>query len=94
MSWFQQLLVEKVLKDIESQTTLMQDNMSTISLIVDGNSRGRTKYFDVKLRVVHDDYLNKRYKVQYCPTDEMVSDILTKPLPEGLFYKFRSIMMN
>ena len=94
LSWFQQLLIELDLKDIESQTTIMQDNMSTVSLIVDGNSRGRTKYFDVKLRVVHEDYLNKWYKIEYCPTDEMVADVSTKPLTEGLFLKFRSILMN
>ena len=37
--------------EINSRSTVMQDNMSTIALITDNNSRGRTQYFDVKLRI-------------------------------------------
>ncbi len=30
--------------------------------------------------------------VAYCPTSEMVADILTKPIPRGQFQKLRTLM--
>ena len=32
--------------------------------------------------------------VQYCPTDEMIGDFMTKPLQGSKFMKFRKIIMG
>jgi hypothetical protein len=87
--WIQQFFQEIGITDIQNKTKIMQDNLSTIALITDGNSRGRTKYFDVKLRIVHTDFIDGAYTIEYCPTEKMIADILTKPLGERLFVKFR-----
>ena len=79
---------------VSEKTKIMQDNKSTISLIVDGNSRGRTKYFDIKLRIIHTDVIDGKYKIAYCPTEDMVADVMTKPLGDRLFLKFRDALMG
>ena len=33
-------------------------------------------------------------KIQYCPTDEMISDYMTKPLVVGTYKLFRYMIMN
>ena len=33
-------------------------------------------------------------KIKFLPTDEMVADLLTKPLPPGKFIPFRDHMMG
>ena len=92
--WIQQFLEEIGLTEVREKTRIMQDNKSTISLITDGNARGRTKYFDLKLRIVHTDYIDGLYKVEYYPSKDMVADVLTKPLGDKLFLKFRDAIMG
>ena len=92
--WIQQFLEEIGFSRVPEKTTVMQDNKSTISLIVDGNSRGRTKYFDIKLGIIHTDVIDGKYKIKYCPTEDMVADVMTKPLGDRLFLKFRDALMG
>ena len=87
--YLQNFLTSIGVVEINSRSTVMQDNMSTIALITDNNSRGRTKYFDVKLRIVHYDFIEKKYRIQHCPTDEMLADALTKPLAERQYTRIR-----
>ena len=60
---------------------LMQDNMSTIKLAEKGKSTSdRTRHIKVRYYFVNQFLENGEMKIKYCPTDEMVADILTKPL--------------
>ena len=36
----------------------------------------------------------KELSLEYCPTDEMIADFLTKPLQGEKFRKFRKLIMN
>ena len=38
--------------------------------------------------------MNGDLEVNYCPTDDMVADYMTKPLQGAKFYRFRKIIMN
>ena len=74
---------------------LYQDNQSTMKLLKNGKSSSdRTKhikirYFWLKERVDLKDIL-----VEYMPTENMIADLLTKPLPGDLFIKLRRFLMN
>ena len=60
---------------------LMQDNMSTIKLAEKGRSTSdRTRHIKIRCYFVNQFLENGEMKIKYCPTDEMVADILTKPL--------------
>jgi hypothetical protein len=59
---------------------MYEDNQSAIKLVKTGESRNRTKHVDVKYHFATDLVKKKIIIIQYCPTDEMIADILTKPL--------------
>jgi hypothetical protein len=46
------------------------------------------------LRLLHTDFVDRKFAVEYCPSEEMVADVLTKPLAEGPFLKFRNMLMG
>ena len=63
-----------------------QDNMSTTRLIENGRSNAdRTRHISIRFYFVSDRVKGGEIKVQYMPTDDMIADILTKPLQMGKF---------
>jgi hypothetical protein len=49
-------------------------------LIKTGESRNKTKHIDVKYHFVTDLEKKKIIEIRYCPTAEMIADMMTKPL--------------
>ena len=47
----------------------------------------RTKHIDISHHFVRERVISKEILVKYCPTDEMVADILTKRLAKSSFQK-------
>ena len=76
--------------------TLLQDNHSTIRLTKNGrlSSGKRTKHLDVKIFFATDVIKRGLMNVEYCPTEEMWADVLTKPLQGKAFRVMRSRLMN
>lgn len=68
---------------------MYEDNQSAIKLVKNGKSRNRTKYIDVKYHFVTDLVKRKIIEIQYCPTDEMIADMMTKPLESVKLKKHR-----
>ena len=67
-----------------------QDNKSTICLVNKGRSMSeRTRYVKVRYFFITHYIKAKEIEVQYLPTGDMVSDMMTKPLHGALFDKFR-----
>ena len=79
-----------------TNTLLYQDNQSAILLENNGrkSSGKRTKHIAMRYYFITDRIRKKELTVEYCPTQLMVADFLTKPLQGALFIKFRSIIMN
>ena len=75
---------------------LYQDNKSTILLATNGRSSSfkRTKHIEHRYFLVKDKLDRKDLEVQYCPTGEIWSDLLTKPQQGALFEKMRAELMN
>lgn len=73
-----------------------QDNLSAIKLEMNGkeSSGKRTRHFDIKFFYFTDLIKRKEMEVQFCPTDEMVADYMTKPLVGSKFIKFRKTIMD
>ena len=49
---------------------------------------------DLILWVIKDRIMNGDLEVNYCSTDDIVADYMTKPLQGAKFYRFRKIIMN
>jgi hypothetical protein len=54
----------------------------------------RTRHFDIKYFYVTDLVGRKEVTIEYCPTDEMIADYMTKPLVGSKFKLFRDLIMN
>jgi len=77
-------------------TKLYQDNMSTILLGKNCkvSSSKCTWHIDIRYFCITDWVGKMEIEIIYCPTGDMVSDLLTKPLQDSLFKKFRHNILN
>jgi hypothetical protein len=77
------------------EAIINQDNRSTIAMAERGRSTSeRTRHIDIRHFFIKDRIESGEVKLEYLPTEEMIADILTKPLQGALFRKLRSKLMN
>ena len=77
------------------ESTIYQDNMSTIALLEKGKpSSNRTKHVNIRYFWINDRINNGDIKIKYKKTEDMVADILTKPLQGEKFRFFRDKLLN
>ena len=65
-------------EDIEAP--IFSDNQACIALAGNTVNHSRSKHIDVRYHYIRDLIASKRTTVEYCPTEDMVADLLTKPL--------------
>jgi hypothetical protein len=58
------------------------------------SSGKRTRHFNIKYFYITDLIERKEVQVEYCPTDAMIADYMTKPLVGAKFLRFRSLVMD
>jgi hypothetical protein len=82
-----------VLKDIgipqAAPILILEDNQSAISIANNPASHDKTKHIAIRHHFVRDSVEAGEVQLQYCPTNEMVADILTKPLAHDRFEQLR-----
>ena len=87
--------MRKLMKDFhESQAepvTIYEDNQSAICIAKNPQSHHKTKHVDIKYHYVRDKVQDVTIKVQYCPTNDMIADILTKGLTHDRFTRLRAL---
>lgn len=72
-----------------------QDNQSCMLMLNRGRSdSGKTKHIDIRYFYLKDRIDNGEVTLKYVPTENMVSDFLTKPLQGALFLKLRAKLMG
>lgn len=88
--WLRQLLNEFNLDGHSSMkpTRIYCDNMSAIDLSKSVGYHGRTKHIDIRHHFVRQHISLGHMNVQHISTDDMVADILTKPLFKPKHLKF------
>ena len=91
--WCRQLLEDLGFK--QAPTTIYQDNQSTIKLAYKGEgASAATKHLKVRYFYVKENLDSKEIAIEYCPTDYMIADIMTKPTDARRFGYHRDRMMN
>jgi hypothetical protein len=75
---------------------LYHDNRSAILLENDGRQSvgKRSRHLNIRMFFVTDQVQKKHIEVEYCPTDEMTGDYMTKPLHGRKFTTFRNAIIN
>ena len=72
-----------------------QDNMSTIKLIENGKSTSElTRHISIGYFWAHDLIRRGIITVTHCPTQEMIADLLTKPLQGSIYTHLRQMLMG
>jgi hypothetical protein len=75
-------------------TTLYEDNQSTIKLIGKPGNGNKTKHIDLRFNFIREQVAQGNIQIEYLPTTEMISDILTKPLGTSAFVYLRSLLLG
>jgi len=74
---------------------LYEDNQSAIKIINGGiETMQKTKYMRVRIAHVKEIIEQGSVEIRYCPIEEMVVDILTKPISGKQFKKLRDMMLG
>jgi hypothetical protein len=74
---------------------IYQDNLSTIRLIKNGRSNSeRTRHADIRFFFLHDRLESGDVILQYMRTEDVIADILTKPLQGKSFTRLRDLLLN
>jgi hypothetical protein len=89
--WLRRLLNDLKGSDIDS-VLIMEDNQGAIALAKNPVAHARTKHIDVRYHFIREALESGVIDLEYCKTDDMVADILTKPLVKGQFCKLRQYM--
>jgi len=91
--WARNLLKELGWEQKEP-TVIHEDNMATANLAKHGRLSEKSIHMDHKDLWTVDQVKNKKIRIKYCPTQAMIADILTKPLPPGQFMRLRALLLN
>jgi hypothetical protein len=75
-----------------SSTIVNQDNKSTIAIAKNPIHHQRTKHIDVKMNQLRQYLDSKDLVLKWCPTEDMIADILTKALPSSQHKRFTKMM--
>ena len=81
----------------EIKTNLLyQDNKSSILLLNNGkrSSSKRTKAFNIRYFFLTNQIEKNHLAVEYCPSNGMVADYMSKPLQGKLFQEFRKAIVG
>ena len=81
------LAVEMGLK--EPTFKLWSDSKGSIAQSYNPTNRAATKHVDVADHYIREQVEKQRVSVAFCPTEAMIADIMTKPLPRPAFLRHR-----
>ena len=88
--WIRNLLESMYFK--QDATILFEDNQGSIALAKNPKDHSRAKHIDIKYHFVRHAVEEKSIQFIYCPTENMMADILTKGLPKPKFEQLRPFL--
>ena len=86
--WLRRLLNDLHINTKEA-TEILEDNQGAIAMTKNPIGHKRTKHIDIKHHFIRENVQAETITISYCPTDQMVADIFTKPLPKAQFEYLR-----
>lgn len=91
------LFLKTLLEELVGETVkikLMMDNQSAMTLIKNGQFNRRSKHIDVRFHFINEKVKEGLIKIEYLATEEMIADILTKPLNNIKFLKHKTSLVK
>ena len=90
-TWLRTFLSE-IGVEFTQPTQINQDNQACIAIALNPVHHGRVKHVDLKTNYIRENIERATVKLLYCPTELMIADILTKPLPAPQHKKLMELM--
>jgi hypothetical protein len=85
-------LCNEVGVSIKMPIKIFQDNEGSIRLAKNPGQHGRTKHIDIRHHFLRGNIERKLITLEFCPSMDMVADLLTKPLARPQYSKLRGMM--
>ena len=89
--WLKRLLSD-VGVNSRKPITIFEDNQGTIAIARNPVSHARTKHIDIKYHFVREAVQDGTIDLIYCPTEDMIADLMTKPVTRSRFEFLRQAM--
>ena len=87
-------LLKGIDKSHYAQTKVFDDNQGAIALARNPVNRQRCKHIDIKYHFVRETVNSGKIGLEYCPTDRMIADIMTKPATKLQLKKFAQYLFG
>ena len=71
-----------------------EDNQGTIALANNPVQRQRSKHIDIRYHFIRQNVKDDKVVLMYCPTHDMLADIMTKPATKIQLEKFKSLIFG
>ena len=91
--WLRKLYADLGLTQKHS-TLLHEDNASAIKWTGDATKWARTKHIDIAHHAIRDWREAGRLRIAYCPTGDMLADLMTKPLPQATHTRLTQLCLG
>lgn len=85
--WMRRLL--QSLGESPKTLTIHEDNQGAIKMSHNPVLHSRTKHIDIRYHYIRETVADGTVVLKYCPTKDMIADLLTKPLGKGRFELLR-----
>ena len=72
-------------------TLIMEDNQSAIAMAKNPQYHGKSKHINIKFHFVREQVSNGKIHLKYCPTEDMLADMLTKAIGPEKLNKLRAL---
>jgi hypothetical protein len=90
--WLKRLGIELMLPSASTPIVINEDNQAALQIVRDHRFSERTKHVALHHFFVRGEVANENLAVQYCSTDKMIADIMTKPLLRVAFQRLRTLL--
>ena len=91
--WLRALLEELgATGHIRQMSQLHGDNQGALALARNPEYHARTKHIDIQFHFIRELVGDEKIYLEYCPTSDMIADVMTKPLPRTTHKKLTTAM--
>ena len=88
--WFES--AEGIVK--QGPVLIFENNQGTIAMSYNPVSHQRSKHTDIRYHFIREVLNKEDITLQYCPTSDMVADVLTKPSTKFQLHKFKDYIFG
>lgn len=88
--WLKNFLCELGEHTSEDAVKIYEDNQGSIALAKNPEFHKRTKHIDIRYHFVREKVEDSQVILEYCPTQDMIADIMTKPIGAAQFDTLRT----